>query len=124
MTKLTHSPLCLESQNKILVNSNAEDYLETHQIGEKGELTLLKKRSLPEKGSISSLKIRKDGKILAGGSWDSTLRLFSWLKPANLKPLGALKFHQKAIEAVAVTSKLIAAGSSDGYVTIWDVYNT
>ena len=87
-----------------------------------GELTLLKNRQLPSKG-ISSLKIRPDGKILVAGSWDSTIRLFSWLKPQNLKPLGALKFHENAIDAIDVTSKLIAAGSSDGYVTIWNVYN-
>ena len=87
-----------------------------------GELTLLKNRQLPSKG-ISSLKIRPDGKILVAGSWDSTIRLFSWLKPQNLKPLGALKFHENAIDTIDVTSKLIAAGSSDGYVTIWNVYN-
>ena len=40
-----------------------------------------------------------------------------------MKPLGALKFHENAIDAIDVTSKLIAAGSSDGYVTIWNVYN-
>ena len=86
-----------------------------------GELTLLKNRQLPSKG-ISSLKIRRDGKVLVGGSWDSTIRLFSWLKPQNLKPLGALKFHEKPIDTIDVTSGLIAAGSSDGYVTIWNVY--
>ena len=84
-------------------------------------LTLLKNRQLPTKG-ISSLKIRHDGKILCAGSWDSTIRLFSWLKPQNLKPLGALKFHEQPIDSIDVTFGLIAAGSSDGYVTIWDVY--
>ena len=102
---------------------NVETFSTVNQVNNvSGELTLLKNRQLPSKG-ISSLKIRPDGKILVAGSWDSTIRLFSWLKPQNLKPLGALKFHENAIDAIDVTSKLIAAGSSDGYVTIWNVYN-
>ena len=102
---------------------NVEKFPTVNQVNNvSGELTLLKNRQLPSKG-ISSLKIRPDGKILVAGSWDSTIRLFSWLKPQNLKPLGALKFHENAIDAIDVTSKLIAAGSSDGYVTIWNVYN-
>ena len=89
-------------------------------------LKLAKKRELPSKG-ISSLMIRKDGKILAGGSWDGTLRLFSWLKPNNLKPLGALKFHEMPVESVATSSRkpfLFAAGSVDTYVTVWNIYNS
>ena len=45
------------------------------------------------------------------------------MKPQNMKPLGALKFHEQPIDAIDVTFSLIAAGSSDGYVTIWNVYN-
>jgi WD40 repeat protein len=105
----------------ILVSGNAEDYIAAFHVNNvSGELTLLKNRQLPSKG-ISSLKIRPDGKILVAGSWDSTTRLYSRLKPQNLKPLGALKFHENAIDAIDVTCKLIAAGSSDGNITIWNV---
>ncbi len=61
------------------------------------------------------------------------LRLFSWLKPEKLKPLGALKFHSESVEAVACTrhpvkgiklkGHLFAAASKDQKVSIWSVYN-
>ena len=124
VTNVTHSITSIDCDEKHVVTSNPEDYISCHEIP---SLNLLKKRDLPSKG-ISNLMIRKgDGKILAGGSWDGTLRLFSWLKPNTLKPLGALKFHEKPIESVATSSRkpyLLAAGSSDTYVTIWNVYNS
>ncbi len=89
-------------------------------------IRLLKKRTLPTKG-ISDVIIRKgDGKILACSSWDGTVRLFSWLKPANLKPLGALKFHEESVDALAVNAispYMLASASKEGLIALWSVYN-
>ena len=95
--------------------------------------TVLTERKIPTKG-ISNLKIRScDKKILICGGWDSTVKLFSWLKPERLKPLGALKFHSEAVEAVCCTERpvevgrlkghLFAAASKDEKVSVWSVYN-
>ena len=123
VTNIKHPITSIDCDEKHIVTSNPEDYISCLEIP---SLKLLKKRDLPSKG-ISNLIIRKgDGKILAAGSWDGTLRIFSWLKPNNLKPLGALKFHEKPIESVTASSRkpyLFAAGSADTYVTIWNVYN-
>lgn len=97
-----------------------------------GEFHQLCQRSIPSKG-ISHVQIREsDRKIVVSACWDSTIRIFSWLKPRQLKPLGALKFHSETIEAVACSHKpvssygnkiLIAAASKDKKISFWDIYN-
>ena len=119
---LNHSILSMDIIENIIITSNPENYLCSLRFDEKsGNFEILKKREIPTEG-ISHLKIRGDKKILAAGSWDNTVRLFSVKRPGNLKPLGALKFHEKAVDSLAVTESLIAAGSTDGYVSIWKVY--
>ena len=83
----------------------------------------IKTRTTTSKG-ISSIIIRPDKKIVVAGSWDSTVKLYSWLHPEKLKPLGALKFHSEGVSVVASTadSCLIAAGSKDGKISFWDIY--
>ena len=56
------------------------------------------------------------------------MRLFSLKRENKLKPLGALKFHDESVDCVAFSSIietkiLLAAGSKDGKVSIWDIYN-
>ena len=95
--------------------------------------TILSDRKIPTKG-ISNLRVRSpDKKILICGGWDSTIKLFSWLKPERLKPLGALKFHSASVNVVACTRRpaggakikghLIAAGSKDEKVSLWSIYS-
>ena len=102
-------------------------------LPESETFSMLTERKIPTKG-ISNLKIRPgDKKILISGGWDSTVKLFSWLKPERLKPLGALKFHSEAVEAVCCTPRpveggrlkghLFAAASKDEKVSVWSVYN-
>jgi len=74
-----------------------------------------------------------DAKILVCGGWDSTVKLFSWLKPEKLKPLGALKYHTESVDCLASTrlpltslklkGHFVAAGSKDKKVTLWSFYN-
>ena len=57
------------------------------------------------------------------------MRLFSLKRENKLKPLGALKFHDESVDCVAFSSIietkiLLAAGSKDGKVSIWDIYNS
>ena len=123
MTPLT---MCYDSDKLKGVIGGSEDFIWSFELRENHdqiEFHLEKKRQISTKG-ISSLVIRPDKKIIVAGSWDSTLKLFSWLHPKKLKPLGALKFHSEGIEIVAATndSKLIAAGSKDGKISFWNVY--
>lgn len=90
---------------------------------DKINFNLLKTRAIISKG-ISSIMIRPDKKVVVAGSWDSTVKIFSWLHPEKLKPLGALKFHSDGVEVVTSTtdSALIAAGSKDGKISFWNIY--
>ena len=57
------------------------------------------------------------------------------MKPARLKPLGALKFHSETVQALAwsgedhwiklkgESSPLIAAGGKDRKISFWRIYN-
>ena len=92
-------------------------------VKSKIDVDVLKKRQTSTKG-VSSVLIRPDKKIVIAGSWDSTIKLFSWIHPEKLKPLGALKFHSESVDVVAAKSdsKLFAAGSKDGKISFWNVY--
>lgn len=78
---------------------------------------------------LGCVSIRPDGKIYATGGWDHRIRLFSWKKH---KPLAVLLYHRKSIECLAFSERsvstftkgyLLAAGSSDNSISLWDVYN-
>lgn len=50
------------------------------------------------------------------------VRIFSIKK---LKPLAILKYHNKSIQSLSFCQKtnLLASSSSDGKISIWDIYN-
>ncbi|XP_059089052.1 guanine nucleotide-binding protein subunit beta-like protein 1 [Tigriopus californicus] len=108
-----------------------QEYVVSFKI-QNGNFQKLCQREIPSKG-ISHAQIRKSGgKIVVSACWDSTIRVFSWVKPSQLKPLGALKFHSETIEAVQCARKpvashgnkiLIAAASKDKKISFWDIYN-
>ena len=108
------------------VIGGSEDIILSFKIcteNSKIEVDVLKKRQISTKG-VSSVLIRPDKKIVIAGSWDSTVKLFSWIHPEKLKPLGALKFHSESVDVIAAKSdsKLFAAGSKDGKISFWNVY--
>ena len=73
--------------------------------------------------------------LALAASWDSSLRVFSWMKPKQLKPLGALKFHSETLQALTWSGEdnwiklkgestpLIAAGGKDMKISFWRIYN-
>ena len=99
------------------IASTSEDFIISLDL----EGNVCKKRELPSKG-VSQIRIRKsDSKLAVGACWDSTLRIFSWLKPEKLKPLGALRFHQEGLTCVDCSSSAgwLACGSKDGKLSVW-----
>ena len=88
------------------------------------------------KGNIQNyIFSSKTQPLVVAASWDSSLRVFSWVDPARLKPLGAMKFHSGAVQALTwsgqdkwielkgESSPLIAAGGKDHIISFWRIYN-
>ncbi len=71
--------------------------------------------------SVNVLTLYTDGRTLATGSADKTIKL--WNKANTDKPLHTLIGHTGGITAMdfSVDAKLLASGSSDKTVRLWDV---
>lgn len=72
-------------------------------------------------GPIASLVFSPNGKILATGSWDGTVRLWN---TATWRPIGRpMNGNISWVYSVAFSpdGKILAAGSQDGKVRLWNV---
>jgi WD40 repeat protein len=71
---------------------------------------------------VSALDFAPDGKTLASGSYDNTIRL--WRTDSGL-PWRALKGHSNGVSAVAFApdGRTLASGGYDNTVRLWQVYS-
>jgi endonuclease YncB( thermonuclease family) len=71
--------------------------------------------------NLSSLALSKDGRMLASGSADATIKLWD---VATGKELRTLTGHGNTVRAVAFSpdGKTLASGAWDNVVKLWDVY--
>jgi sugar lactone lactonase YvrE len=84
--------------------------------------TLRRRRSckLAEPG-IADMSVRSDGRIVAAGAWDGTVRVYH---ARRCKPLAILKHHTQTVAAVAFRTDtgMLASGGRDGIIALWDVF--
>ncbi|GAB6026713.1 Guanine nucleotide binding protein (G protein), beta polypeptide 1-like [Chamberlinius hualienensis] len=87
------------------------------------ELRLEKTVTMTNAGS-TCIKIHPQSIYVSVTSWDNNLRIFSWRK---MKPLAVLNVHLESIQSLAYGTKgsdvVLAAGSKDGRVSLWNLYN-
>ncbi|KAI8471324.1 MAG: WD40-repeat-containing domain protein [Monoraphidium minutum] len=73
---------------------------------------------------VGDAAVRTDGRVAATAHWDGRVRLWHARKRA---PLGVLRYHSKAVAALALGSAAsgrLASGARDGAVAVWSVFAT
>lgn len=85
-------------------------------MGQKPELSV----QTGHAAQVIALAFTSDGKILASGSVDHTVKLWD---PATGTELRALKGHDMTVMSVAFSpdDKVLASGSADNTIKLWDV---
>lgn len=66
--------------------------------------------------------------MFVSGGFDGRIRVFSW---KSLRPLAVLSEHKGNLMDIAFSdgivafwkSNIMAAGGTDGKITLWDIYN-
>jgi WD40 repeat protein len=71
-------------------------------------------------GGVCSVCVSPDGKLLASGSWDDTIKLWSLPDGVLLK---TVKGHAGAVTSVCISpdGKLLASGSKDKTIKLWSL---
>lgn len=77
------------------------------------------------KPGVAQSRFRPDGRIFAVGGWDKRIRIFD--RSAAAAPLAILRGHAESVNALdwssdAAVSGLLATGSSDGQIRIWQCF--
>ncbi|HTI25816.1 MAG TPA: hypothetical protein VL652_32810 [Kutzneria sp.] len=72
---------------------------------------------------IDAMAYSSDGRMLATGSWDDTVRLWDVSEPSRRRLLATLSGHLEFVRAIALSSgrHLLADASDDGSVWLWDI---
>ncbi|XP_037777614.1 guanine nucleotide-binding protein subunit beta-like protein 1 isoform X1 [Penaeus monodon] len=129
-TRVNDNPICLSFHNdsKTGIVGTASEKVFVFRI-DNMSVTINKEIQITNPG-VSSCITRPDGKIFALGGWDSRIRLFSSKK---CKPLAVLQYHKKTVECLAYSKcdvdhygfgYILAAGSSDHSISLWNIFNT
>jgi WD40 repeat protein len=79
-----------------------------------------KTHQIPQKG-INGVKFRFDSKVFATAGWDGKVRFFAAKK--NPRLVCVCDFHSDPINCISFkpNSKIIASGSNDGRISLWNV---
>ncbi|EXA29912.1 Atypical/ALPHA protein kinase [Fusarium oxysporum f. sp. pisi HDV247] len=106
--------LSFTDDDSVLVKSTGRYSLGVRDIS-KEEHTLESHR-----GSVNSVVFSQDGKLIASGSWDNTVKI--WIV-ATGKEERTLEGHTPLVTSVVFSNdgKLIASGSHDKTIKIWNV---
>lgn len=128
--QIADNPMCFTfdelSQTGIIGTASEKIYM--FDIKDDVNISITKELSVTNAG-VSSCALRPDGKLFVTGGWDSRIRIFSSNK---CKPLAVLIYHKKTVECVAYSRDgidelgggyLLAAGSSDKSVSLWNIFN-
>jgi WD40 repeat protein len=71
-------------------------------------------------GWVGSVAFSPDGRLLASGSGDNTIKLWDVASGSEVRTLTG---HTKGVNSVAFSpdGRLLASGSGDGTIRLWDI---
>ncbi|XP_065663581.1 guanine nucleotide-binding protein subunit beta-like protein 1 [Hydra vulgaris] len=111
--------MSMDTDGRKIITASTGNKIHFYNIDENFHLIQIKEYETMSSG-YSVLSIRSDKKIVACGSWNGVVRLYSWKK---MKLLAILKYHNKGISSIVYSSgNLIGIAARDGKISIWDVY--
>jgi len=123
-TRIQGMPTCIafiSKRREIVVGASCETFYVFDE-----ELKVKRQVSLTNAG-LSCIAVRDDEKIYATGGWDKRIRLFSG---KSHKKLCVLQLHDDTLNSVVFANKntrqgysIFAAASSDGQISLWNLYN-
>jgi len=69
---------------------------------------------------VNSVSFSPDGRLLASGSWDKTIKLW---EVATGQEVRTIKGHTSGVLSVAFSpdGRLLASGSDDNTIKLWDI---
>lgn len=113
-------PMCFSPQTSQLALAG-EDEVQIWDIGE----TSPRKLSIREYTSVcGAVTFSPDGKILAAGYWNGSIRLWDVERLKRLKAFGEGKASiRRDSLAFSPCGKYLASGSNDAVIRIWDIEN-
>ena len=102
-----------------IVAGTAGSHVYWLQVNGAGKIAVHRNVNLPEEG-VGDVRVRQDGRTVAVGGWDARLRLFHM---RTGKRLAVLRQHRASITSVEFDEKgILACGSRDKTVSLWDLY--
>ncbi|EEB09572.1 astra associated protein 1 A [Schizosaccharomyces japonicus yFS275] len=109
------------NDNGYLYSSSADDYIVRHTICLSKETHTNPESMKTGHPGQQCLRVRSDDKILVSAGWDGRGRVYG---AKSLAKLAVLKYHSETCNCAAIQpgSNLIALGSKDSRISLWQIY--
>ncbi|XP_076445373.1 guanine nucleotide-binding protein subunit beta-like protein 1 [Babylonia areolata] len=101
------------------LSGSVDERLVVWRISNEGKIEIIRKIECINPG-FNDISLRSDDRIVATAGWDKQVRLFSM---KSMRPLAILAYHRESVRCVRFSKDcLLAAGSNDHLISLWDVY--